>query len=63
MIKRPRQYAAEILALPTAEERKALFDLVPDIWKPMTKDHVWSEWERRKHDHMARKNRPRHRYR
>lgn len=39
-IKRPRHYAAEIIALPTREQRSAALAKVPSEWREWTKDHV-----------------------
>jgi len=55
--KRPRHYAAEILLLPTIEQRKEAFERVPEIWKPMTRSHVSAEWERRKLANARNRNR------
>lgn len=40
MEKRPRHYAAEIIALPTAEERRAALEKVPELWRDTTRIHV-----------------------
>jgi hypothetical protein len=39
-MKRPRHYAAEIIALPTAEERRAALEKVPELCRDITKQHV-----------------------
>lgn len=44
---RPRQYAAQIINLPTREERKAALERVPEEWREMTRKHVEIAFERR----------------
>lgn len=39
-MKRPRHYAAEIIALPTAEERRAALEKVPELCRDITRTHV-----------------------
>ncbi|MEX1197830.1 MAG: hypothetical protein WEB57_08235 [Pseudohongiellaceae bacterium] len=56
---RPRQWAADIAALPTVEQRRALLKQVPERIRPLVKTHLRITWERRKannndttnHDH------------
>ncbi|TAN71580.1 MAG: hypothetical protein EPN17_00820 [Methylobacter sp.] len=38
--KRPRQYAAEIIALPTLEQRRKALALVPCDWRDWVKEYV-----------------------
>lgn len=45
--KRPRHYAAEILALPTLEERRAAFRSVPEPMRARVEEYVRSEWAQR----------------
>ena len=49
--KRPRHYAAEIMALTDKEERRGLFAQVPDHLKELTKRHcevaVWIKPKKR----------------
>jgi hypothetical protein len=40
--KRPRQYAVEIMKAKTAEEKKRLFDEVPDNYKPIVREHCYT---------------------
>lgn len=42
---RPRQHAAEILALRTREERAARLDEVPEQWRELVKKHVEIQYE------------------
>jgi hypothetical protein len=39
-MKRPRHYAAEIIAMPTAAERKAALEKVPELCRDITRTHV-----------------------
>lgn len=45
----PREYVAEILALPTREERRAALNRVPSHLREMVKLYVRIAWEKRKH--------------
>lgn len=45
--KRPRHYAAEIVALPTAAQRRAALALVPDVYRPTVRTHVENFFARR----------------
>jgi len=40
MSKRPRHYAADIIALATAEQRRTALALVPLMWRDWVKDYV-----------------------
>lgn len=44
----PREYVAEILALPTREERRAALNRVPSHLRPIVKTHVRIQWETRR---------------
>jgi len=37
---RPRHYAAEIIILPTLEQRRAALANVPEIWRSWVKEYV-----------------------
>lgn len=41
---RPRQYAAQILALKTRAERQAALDQVPPEWRELVKKHGEIAW-------------------
>lgn len=43
----PREYVAEILALPTREERRAALNRVPNHLRPIVETHVRIAWEKR----------------
>jgi hypothetical protein len=45
--KRPRQYAAEIIALPTKEDRAAALLRVPEEWRPWVEFYVRDAFMRR----------------
>jgi hypothetical protein len=47
-MKRPRHYAAEIIAMPTAAERKAALEKVPELCRDITKTHVINHFAMRK---------------
>lgn len=40
----PRQYAAQILALHTKEERQTALAEVPDEYRELVKTHVMTAW-------------------
>ena len=44
----PRSHAAEILKLPTREQRQERLKLVPDKWKLLVETHVRNAYELRK---------------
>jgi hypothetical protein len=44
----PRHYAADILALPTREERQAALRRVPKRWCSLVEAHVRIAWQRPK---------------
>ena len=48
--KRPRQYAAEIMALRTREERRNALANVPEHLRELTEAHVRITFDRRKTD-------------
>lgn len=52
--RRPRQYAAEIIALRTKEERAAALARVPEHLRELTRRHVETEFDRRKYAHNTR---------
>lgn len=43
-MKRPRDWAAEIAALPTREQRRAALLRVPTHWQAMVRTHVQNFW-------------------
>jgi hypothetical protein len=52
-VRSPHEYAADIARMPTREERRAALDAVPEIVRPIVRDHVehvlglaW-RWQRR----------------
>lgn len=47
-MKRPRDWAAEIVELPTKEERRAALQRVPEHLQGMVKTHVQNTWTLRK---------------
>lgn len=49
----PRQYAVQILALRTKEERQQALAGVPEELRELVKEHVESAW-----NHPARKKKP-----
>lgn len=52
--KRPRQHAAEIIALPTREQRAAALDLVPDAVREAVRHLVQDHFIRQHYrDHAA----------
>ncbi len=51
---RPRQYAAQILALKTKEERRAALARVPEHLQALTRKHVeiaFDQQQRKQHGH------------
>ena len=46
--KRPRQYASEIIALPTKEERRAALQRVPEQWRAWVEFYIRDWWVRRR---------------
>lgn len=44
----PRQYAAEIIVLPTLEQRREALDLVPGEWHEWVKEYV-ADYFRKQH--------------
>jgi len=48
----PRQYAAQILGLPTKAERQTALNQVPQEWRELVKTHVRNGW----HHPAANKN-------
>ena len=44
----PRQYAFQIIDLPTKEERRAALEKVPEEWRPLVKSHVEIAYERKR---------------
>lgn len=55
--KRPRQYAAEIMALRGPQERREALERVPEIWRPLTKKHVEIGFDRKRALHLWRQRR------
>ena len=49
MEKRPRQYAAEIAALKTIEERREALSSVPQHLQALVKDHLMTEFSLRRY--------------
>lgn len=45
--KPPRQWAAEIAALPTLEARRQRLDQVPEHLQALVKTHLKNAWERK----------------
>ncbi|MDT4866204.1 hypothetical protein FQZ97_1010470 [compost metagenome] len=41
---RPRQYADQILRMPTLEERRAALQRVPPEWRDLVKKHAEIAW-------------------
>ena len=54
--KRPRQYAAEYVKLPTKRERAALLSQVPDNFRPIVESHVRNHFARKRHAITDRAN-------
>ncbi len=48
--KPPRQWAAEIAALPMLEERRAALTKVPDAIRPIVETHLRNTWLWKKHN-------------
>ena len=46
--KRPRQYAAEIIALPSIDARRAALAAVPDWCRETVKHYVSDHWNKRR---------------
>lgn len=45
----PRQYAAEIIAEPVRDKRRAMLDQVPPDFRDLVKTHVENHFERSRH--------------
>lgn len=45
--KRPRQWAAQIMALPSLEARRAALETVPAHLRAMVQTHLRIAWERK----------------
>ena len=52
----PRQYASQIIALHTKEERRAALEKVPEEWRPFVKSHVEIAYDRRRARKVLFKN-------
>jgi len=48
MLTRPRHYAAAIIALTTADQRRAAVEQVPPIWREWVRDYVINYFHRRR---------------
>ncbi len=48
----PRQWAAEIRALPRLEDRRTALEKVPDYLRPMVETHLKNTWLWKKHNEV-----------
>lgn len=52
--KRPRHYAAEIIALADIEQRRAALAHVPEHWRALTKAHVSDYFNKKRFKHQPK---------
>lgn len=64
MLTRPRHYAVAIIALPTADQRRAAVELVPLMWREWVRDYVIDYFRKRRclKAYQARRQQPRSHY-